>query len=72
MAKPRLDNDVTDHIGLVYVENDTELSGLIGPSAVCDKTRQNNSVKDLLCGVYAENETKLSWQIELGAVCHEN
>ena len=31
------DNDVIDHIGAVYVENDTELSWLIGLGVDCEK-----------------------------------
>lgn len=36
MMKTRQDKDVTDCIGLVYTENDTELSEPIGPGVVCD------------------------------------
>ena len=35
--KTKEDNNVIDHIGLVYIGNDTELSGPIKPSAICDK-----------------------------------
>ena len=37
MMKTRQDNNVTDRIGLVYVENDIELSGPIWRGIVCDK-----------------------------------
>lgn len=37
--KTRLDKDVTYRIGLVYTENDVELSGSIRSGAIYDKTR---------------------------------
>ena len=37
--KTRQDNDMINHIGLVYAENDIELSRPIRPRAVCDKTK---------------------------------
>ena len=37
VMKTKEDNNVIDHIGLVYIGNDTELSGPIKPSAICDK-----------------------------------
>ena len=36
MTKIKPNNDVTDHIGAVYAESETELLWLIGPSTVCD------------------------------------
>ena len=35
--KTKHNNDMIDHIGLVYAETKTELSGLIWPSVVCDE-----------------------------------
>lgn len=35
--KTRQDNDVTDQIGALYIENDIKLSWLIGPGVVCDE-----------------------------------
>ena len=42
MTKTKQDNNVTDHIGLVYTKNNTELLGPIGPGTVYDEnnTRQ--------------------------------
>ena len=37
MKKTRHDNDVTDRIGVVYVESDTELLWLIRPGADYDE-----------------------------------
>ena len=51
---------MTDRIGLVYAENDTELLGPIRPSVVYDETRQDNDVIDLTGGVYTRKETKVS------------
>ena len=52
MMKIRQDNDVTNRMGLVYDENDTELLGSIGLGAVCDETRQDNNVIDHINLVY--------------------
>ena len=42
ITKTKQDNNVTDHIGLVYTKNNTELLGPIGPGTVYDEnnTRQ--------------------------------
>ena len=37
MMKIGPDNDETDHTSIVYIENDTELSWLIGHGVVCDE-----------------------------------
>ena len=37
--KIRKDNDVTDHISVVYVKNDIELLWPIGSSTVCDENQ---------------------------------
>ena len=37
--KTRQDNDVTDHRGVFYFENDIELSWSIRPGAVYDKNQ---------------------------------
>ena len=37
MAKTKEDNDVIDHIGVVYIKNDIELSWPIGLSVICDE-----------------------------------
>ena len=70
--KTRQDNDMIDHIILIYIENDTKHSGPIGPGVVYDETKQDNDVIDLLRTIYIENEIELSLSIELGAICHEN
>lgn len=63
VIKTRLNNDVTDSIGLVYAENKTELSWLIGPIQYVTKIRQNNDVIDHIGVLYAE--TKLSYHDQL-------
>ena len=37
MTKTKNDNDVIDRIGIVYVENDIELSWPIKSGVICDK-----------------------------------
>ena len=39
MKKTRQDNDVTDHIGAFYVENNIEILWPIGLGVVCDKNQ---------------------------------
>ena len=39
----RKDNGVTNHIDVVYSENETELSWPIGPGAVNDKTNHQKT-----------------------------
>ena len=39
---------MTDHIGLVHIENDIELSEPIKLGVVYDETRQNNDVTNLI------------------------
>ena len=39
MMKTRQDNDVIDHLEMVYIENETELSCLIGLGIVYDKNQ---------------------------------
>ena len=43
-----------DHIGLVYVENNIELSGPIKLYAICDRNRQDNDVINLPHVAYIE------------------
>lgn len=37
VKKTKQDNNLTNCIGTVYIENDTELLWLIGPYVVCDE-----------------------------------
>ena len=53
MRKIRQDNDVIDHIRLVYSKTKIELLGPIIPGIVCDKTRQDNDMTNLPRAVYA-------------------
>ena len=39
MMKTRHDNDLTDHTGAVYIENNTKLSWSIESSVVCDENQ---------------------------------
>lgn len=39
MMKTKKDNDVINSIGVFYVENDIELSWLIGPAVVYDENQ---------------------------------
>ena len=50
--KTMQDNKVTDHVGTLYTENDTELSWPIGLDANCDKN-QIGHLRDLTykCGL---------------------
>lgn len=57
MTKTRQDNNVIDHIGLAYVENNIKLSGLIKSGTVYEETKQDNDVTNLPRVVYIENKT---------------
>ena len=37
VMKTRQDNDVTNHAGVLYIENNTKLLWPIGPGVVCDE-----------------------------------
>ena len=37
MMRTKQENELTSHVGAVYIENDTELSWLIGLGADCDE-----------------------------------
>ena len=70
--KTRQDNNLTDHIGTVYVENETDLQWSIGSGAICDK----NQIRQLRDRSYKSNlyekQNKLSWPIGPGVDCDEN
>ena len=63
---------MTHHVGVLYIENDTELSWLIGSGVDCDETKLNNYVIDLTDVVYKKIEIELSSLIELGMVYDKN
>ena len=63
MMNTRHDNNVIDHIGTVYAENEIELSLPINTSQSMTKTRRDNDVIDHIGVVYLENKIELSWPI---------
>lgn len=69
MIKTGHENDMTDHIGALYIEKKTELSWTIEWGAVCNETKQDNDAIDSIGLVYVENKTEVSWLIRLGTVC---
>lgn len=72
MIKTRKDNNVTDHIGMVYVETKIELSGLIWAGGFVMKTKKNNDVINRISVVYTKkNDSELSWSTEWGAISDE-
>lgn len=56
--KTRPNNDMTNYIGPVYVENDSELSWLVELGVT--KKRQDNNMIDHTSVVYAKIDIKLS------------
>lgn len=70
--KTRHDNNMIDHIDVIYVKNEIELLWPIDLGKVCEKTTQDNNVTDHTSAVYIENETKFSWSIGSGANYGEN
>lgn len=72
MTKTSKNNDVTDHIGVVYTENYIELSRSTKPSMVYTKTRQDNNLTDLIDTDYAKKEIELSRLTKLSSTYDEN
>lgn len=60
MMMTRKDNNVTNLIGLISIEYDTELSRLMRQCAVYDKDETGNDVTDHTGRLYARFETKFS------------
>lgn len=60
VMKTKHDNDLTDRISAVYIENYTELSRPIRLGTIYMKMRQNNNVTNLIKVVYVEKEFELS------------
>ena len=72
MKKTKQDNDVTNHISLVYTKNDIKPSRPIESSAVYDKNKQDKDMTDRTSVVYTKNETGVVLPIRPRMVCHEN
>lgn len=70
--KSRQDNNVTDHIALVYSKIETELSGLIWLGAVCEENQTGQRYDWSYRFVYTEIEIELSGLTWMGAVYDEN
>lgn len=70
--KTRQGNDMIDHIGLVYIENDTELSRPIRLGVVYEESREDDNFINCASAIYIENETTMSRPIEPGAIYHGN
>ena len=67
VTKTKQNNDVTDCIGVVYVETETKLSDLSNQVQYVTKTRHDNDMVDCIGAVFIENNTELSWFIRPGA-----
>ena len=57
MMKTKQDNDMIDHIGLVYIKNNIELSGLIILGTVYEESKEDNDVTNCASAIYTEKET---------------
>ena len=58
--KTRQDNNITDRIGMVYVETETEMLGNIWPKMISDENQIGQRYDNCTGVVYTWNETKLS------------
>ena len=65
-------NDVDDYIGVIYDENEIELSNQSNRLWYVTKTKNDDNMIDWTGALNIENESELSWSIGLGAVCYEN
>ena len=63
---------MTKHIGVVYIENDIELSWAIDRVQSVTKTRQDNDMTEQIDVVYVKNDIELSWLMRLGVVFDED
>ena len=72
VIKTRQDNNIIDHTGSIYTENEIELSWSVEPSVIHEKKRWDSDVTDYIGAVYVKIKTELSGPIELGAICYEN
>ena len=73
MMNTRQENDVTDHTGLVYAENNIELSWLIVPCTIFEKkNRYDNDVINCTGLFHAKTKTKLLGHIWPSAAGDEN
>ena len=59
----RKDNNVINCIGLLYAEQEIELSWLIKQGWSLTKTRKDNDMTNHIGAVYAEIKTELLWLI---------
>ena len=66
MMNTRENNDIIDHIGVIYAKNDIELSWLIELSGDCNENQITQWRTNLIGSVYTENDTKLLWPSKLG------
>ena len=70
--KTTQDKNMTDRIGVVYVQNKTELLFLIEPGAFYDENQTTQRRNQSICLVYTEIKNELFGPIWLGVVCDEN
>ena len=71
MTKSWQDNDVTDHIGLLYVETKTQLSWPIWLSVVCDVNQTGHRCDQLYkCDLHKKQNFVM--MLGLSAICDEN
>ena len=54
--KSRHENDMTNHIGLVFIKTKIELLGPISSSGVCDENQKDNDLTDRVGVFNVENE----------------
>lgn len=71
MIKTRHNNDVVDHIDIVYAKTKTEIyRDLFDQEWFIMKTRQDNDVTHHISAIYAKNNNEPLWLIGLGAICN--
>lgn len=71
MTKTKQDN-MTDHIGAVYIKNKIELLWLIRLGVVTNENKQDNGVTKCIGTTYIENNTRLSRLIGSGTDYDDN
>lgn len=69
MMKSSKDNNMIEHIGLIYIE--IELLGIIDRVRSMMKIWKSNDVIDRASVLYIDKNTKLSWSNKLDAIYYK-
>lgn len=72
MMKTRHNNNMTDHISMIYIKMKMSYHDRFDLETSVMKTRQTNNVIERTSVVYNENDIELLWSIGLGVIYDQN